>query len=337
MGRTELESTRGNERLEAEDIVFGTGPVGQAVTRTLLAENRRVRLYSKSGVAPKAFLSSLDASQRNLLATGGLDLFDRERLLGEVRGAKRLYHCVNTPYQEWESSLERIQDGLVAVAIKEKAVLVVADNLYGFARGLPKIDVDSPIDPPSRKGRLRVRLHEGLLEASARDGLRFTTVRASDYYGPGVTWQGVFGSRLFLDPLSRGRRPSLVGNPDMPHSYSHVGDFGRALVRAAFDDRARGRAWILPNDKTRTTREVATLFARKAGKEPRFMRIPRAGLAFVGVFDPLIRELLEVLYQKEEAYVVDGRHFAETFSFSPTPLEAGIEETLAWHRGVASA
>jgi nucleoside-diphosphate-sugar epimerase len=45
----------------------------------------------------------------------------------------------------------------------------------------------------------------------------------------------------------------------------------------------------------------------------------------------VLRELGEVLYQKEEKYVVDGSLFSSRFGFTPTPLEEGIRRTLEWY------
>jgi nucleoside-diphosphate-sugar epimerase len=57
-------------------------------------------------------------------------------------------------------------------------------------------------------------------------------------------------------------------------------------------------------------------------------------IAGLGLFNPLLRELVEMLYQKEEPYVVDGSQFARQFSFSPTTLEEGVRRTIEWYRRV---
>jgi len=58
---------------------------------------------------------------------------------------------------------------------------------------------------------------------------------------------------------------------------------------------------------------------------------PRALIALLGIFNPLLREVVEMLYQKEEPYVVDGSRFAREFDFAATPLEEGVRRTLAWY------
>ncbi len=80
-----------------------------------------------------------------------------------------------------------------------------------------------------------------------------------------------------------------------------------------------------------TSREVARLFFAAAGRGKEVSRIPRFLLAALGLFNPVIRELGEVLYQKEEKYVVDGSLFGSKFGFTPTPLEEGIRRTLKWY------
>jgi nucleoside-diphosphate-sugar epimerase len=54
----------------------------------------------------------------------------------------------------------------------------------------------------------------------------------------------------------------------------------------------------------------------------------------LGLFSPLLREIPEVLYQKEEPYVVDGGNFQRRFGFSPTTLEEGVRRTMAWYRAL---
>jgi nucleoside-diphosphate-sugar epimerase len=127
-----------------------------------------------------------------------------------------------------------------------------------------------------------------------------------------------------------------LGNLDLPHTFTYVEDYGRALATAALSPEAHGKAWIVPNDRTVTTRQVARLFFEAAGftngKAPKIQRVPRAAFAVAGLFSPLMREVLEVLYQKEEPYVVDGSRFRKAFGFEPTPLEEGVKRTLEWYR-----
>jgi len=318
-------------------VIFGNGPVGSSAARFLLSKGHSVRTVSRTGRRPPIVFDDLSGDEQNRLELRSVDALDPKAVLAASRGASHLYHCVNVPYQDWPRVLPGLQANLVAAALQEKAVLGVAENLYMYARGVPVISDDTPEDPPTRKGLLRKQLHEKLVDAGKADGLAWTSVRASDYYGPGAVFQSLFGTQLFLDPLFKGKRPRIVGSLDQPHTYTYVEDYGRALAVAALDPRAHGRSWIVPNDRTLTARQVAEMFFAAAGRKPAGRNaapgvIPRPLIAALGLFNPLLRELVEMLYQKEEPYVVDGSPFARLFSFLPTPLEEGVRRTIEWYR-----
>ncbi len=321
---------------EKVHVIFGNGPVGSAAARSLLEKGFRVRIACRSGRRPPVLFDELPADLAQRFEFVVADATNREDTLRAAQGASHIYHCANVLYQDWWRLLPPIQENLVAAALQERAVLAVSENLYMYARGVPVIDDTTPEIPPTRKGLLRKELHEQLVSAGTSQGLAWTSVRASDYYGPGAKLQSMFGTQLFLDPLFNGGRPRVVGALDQPHSVTYVEDYGRALAVAALDPRARGRSWIVPNDRSRTTREVAQVFFDAAGRKKTLGVIPRPLIAAAGIFNPLLREVVEMLYQKEEPYVVDGSRFAAAFSFTPTPLEEGVRRTLAWYERAVS-
>ncbi len=312
-------------------VVFGNGPVGSFAARTLLEKGLKVRIVSRTGSRPGGLFSDLPADQEKRLEFRAANALDGEAVFRESLGATHIYHCVNVPYQDWWKVLPRLQENLLNAARREGALLAVPENLYMYARGVPVMDENTPEIPPTRKGRLRKDLHDRLVEEGGTGKLAWTAVRASDYYGPGGMLQSVFGTDLFLDPLFNGKQPRVVGSLDQPHSYTYVEDFGRALVVAALDPRAHGRAWIVPNDRAMTARQAAEIFFKAAGKSARLAKIPRLLVTAAGLFNPLLREVTEMLYQKEEPYVVDGSRFAAQFGFAATPMEEGVRRTLAWY------
>lgn len=316
---------------EGVHVIFGTGPVGCSAARLLLEKGLRVRMVNRTGNRPDGLLEGLSRDEESRLEIKGADALDQARVLAVSAGATHIYHCANVSYELWNTVLPRLHGNLVETAVMHGAVLAVAENLYMYARGTDVINEATPELPPSRKGKLQHDLHGRLIEAGKHRGLKWVSVRASDFYGPGAILQSVFGTTRFLDPLFAGRRPGLLGDPDLPHTYTYVGDYGRALARAALTPEAHGRAWIVPNDRTMTSREVARLFFAAAAQGKDVSRIPRFLLTGLGLFNPVIRELGEVLYQKEEKYVVDGSLFSSKFGFTPTTLEEGIRRTLEWY------
>ncbi len=319
-------------------VIFGTGPVGCSAAGLLLEKGKRVRMVNRGGRRPTGAFLDLAPDLEARLEFASADATEEPSVRAAAAEATHVYYCANVLYQDWEKILPVIHANILRAATENGAVLAAAENLYMYARGVPVIDEKTPVDPPSHKGRLIQRLHENLADAGARGALRWTAARASDFYGPVATGQSLFGTERFLDPLFAGKRPLLWGNLDLPHTFTYVEDYGRALATAALSPEAHGKTWVVPNDRTVTTRELARLFFAAAGftngSTPKIRWMPRAGFALAGVFSPLMREMLEVLYQKEEPYVVDGSRFRDTFHFEPTSLEEGVRRTLAWYRRI---
>lgn len=318
-------------------VVFGTGPVGIATVEALLARGATVRVVNRSGRLPVAL-------EKRGVEARACDLLKPEEVTQAAAGAGTIFHCANPLYHQWASFHPRALANLVGAAMEDGALLAMADNLYMYARDGRPITEATAEAPPTRKGRIRHELTQTLRVAAEEKGLKWTAIRASDYYGPWSGGQSVFGTERFLDPLANGKRPALLGNADRLHSYTFVGDFGEALVRAASIPDAWGKAWICPNAPARTTREIASLFARAfastfsrnkeiAGIES-FGRIPKTMIQALGLFDPVIRELVEMLYQKEEDYIAVGASFTALTGMAATPLDEGIRKTVSWYRSL---
>ena len=61
---------------------------------------------------------------------------------------------------------------------------------------------------------------------------------------------------------------------------------------------------------------------------------PKLLLQLLSRFNADIREVLEMIYQVEEPFVVDGSKFTQTFGHQATPLPTAIQATVAWWRGL---
>ena len=104
------------------------------------------------------------------------------------------------------------------------------------------------------------------------------------------------------------------------------------LVTLGEDSRALGQVWHLPNAETLTTRQFIQRIARHAGMPVRVERTPRLVLSVVGLFNPTVRELVEMLYEFEEPFVVDDSKYVRTFGPGATPLDDALQHTVSWYR-----
>jgi nucleoside-diphosphate-sugar epimerase len=305
----------------ARHVVFGAGPVGLAVATELAARGRRVIVVNRSGRA------ELPAGVERRGGDASDPAFARE----VSAGASVVYDCLNPPYHRWPELFPPLQAGVLEGAAAAGARLVAMENLYLYGpNGGRPLTEDLPAAATSRKGVTRARMAEDLL-AAHRDGrVRVAIGRASDFFGPGVV-ASAMGERV-VRPALTGRRVQVIGDPDLPHTYSYVPDIGRALVLLGEREEALGQAWHLPSPPTVSTRRLLELLAAEAGQRARVQSLPRPLFRALGVVNRDLRELREMLYEFEEPFVADHGKFARAFGDLATPLEEAVGRTAAWYR-----
>ena len=302
------------------DVVIGTGPLGLAVARRLLAVDRRVRVVNRSG----------KADVPHGVEVAGGDIGDLEFARQACRGAYAIYLCAKPPYSHMADSFQPIMDGAIGAAMATDARLIYADSLYAYGPVSGPLTENLPYAATGPKGRARAHLATQLM-AAHRDGrVRATIGRASDFYGPGVIESSV-GERVFGSALA-GKPAGVLGNPDTRHTYTFIDDFARGLVTLGEHEEAFGQTWHVPSAETLTTREFITLIFEELRKPVKIRVNPRWLLSMVGVFNPTVREVREVLYQSEQPFVVDHSKYERAFGVETTPHRDAISRTLDWYR-----
>jgi nucleoside-diphosphate-sugar epimerase len=170
-----------------------------------------------------------------------------------------------------------------------------------------------------------------LMEAHVAGKVRVAVARASDFYGEAVL-RSTIGEIVFAE-LLRGRPARAIGNVDLPHTMTYVGDFGRAMVILGEHDAALGQVWHVPSaEPTMTVRQLVERVAGDAGCAPRVTVLKGRLLALVSIFHPMLRELRELRYQVEEPFILDHSKFVSTFGDIATPVDVAIRRTVAWYR-----
>jgi nucleoside-diphosphate-sugar epimerase len=303
-------------------VIFGTGAVGMSVMDELIRRGRRrVRMVNRSGRA---------RVPHGVEVVGG-DATDEAFAREASEGASVVYFALNPPYDKWPELFPPLQAGVLEGAASAGAKLVAMENLYmyGPTQGRPLTE-DLPHAPNTRKGRVRARMSEELMEAHSSGRVRIAIGRASDYFGPRVLVSAA-GEQVFGRAV-QGKSAQLAGDPDQPHTYSYAPDIGKGLVVLAEREEALGQTWHLPSPETLTTRQFVELIFEEVGKPARVQAAPKILLRAIGLFNPGIRETIEMLYEFEEPFVVDHSKFEEAFGEQATPLREAIRGTVRWYR-----
>lgn len=301
-------------------VVFGSGPLGLAVIDELFTTGKNVRVVNRSGKAEVPAGVEVVAADAN----------DPAQAAKACKNAEVVYHCANVAYEKWTTLFPPLTKGILAGAKSAGARLVYGDNLYAYGPDAETMTEDTPRKPAGGKPSMRAEMEALLLDAHRNGELEVAIAKGSDFYGPRVLVSQM-GSRVFPNLLS-GKAASVMGNPDLPHTYTYIRDFARVLVLIAEAPEAAGQVWHVPSAKTLTTRQFVERAAKIAGVQPKVSAMPRGMMNILALFIPILKELKEVMYQFEQPFVVDGSKVQETFGFTPTPLDETIGETINWYK-----
>jgi len=280
-----------------------------------------VRFVTRTGTGPAGF------------ETRQADASDAPGLRAAAEGATILVNAVGAPYHRWAELLPPVQTAVLRAAEATGAVAVFVDNLYGYDGSRMPLTEKTPQTPATRKGALRKALEDQWKAAHRAGKAKAVAVQASDYFGPGATRADTshLGSRFFPG-FEAGKPVQFLGDPGQPHSITYLPDFARALANVALSPESWGQSWICPSVGPTTFRSLAEDLGRLAGKPVKVGSVPRAMLRVLGVFVPVMKEVVEMLYQFEKPFTVDSAAFEARFGWKATGQDEAVRATWEAHR-----
>jgi nucleoside-diphosphate-sugar epimerase len=302
----------------ARHVVVGKGPVGSATARLLAAAGHEVVVLSRSG-----------GVSTSAIAHRAVDAADAAALSAAAAGAAAVYNAVNPAYTAWATDWPPVAAALLTAAERSGAVLVTMGNLYGYGRPVGPMTPQSPLAATDTKGRVRARMWLDALAAHEAGRVRVAEARASDFVGPEVP-AGASHLMRQLPRLRAGRRAWVIGDPDVPRSWSYLPDVAATLVTLGADERAWGRAWHVPSSPPLSQRQALGDLARAMGRTPPPVTgVPWPALRAAGLAVPLVRELVAVRHQWDGEFVLDWSETTATFGLTATPWEEVVAAAVA--------
>ena len=308
-------------------ILLGAGgAIATPLASELLSQGESVRLVSRSGHA----LPGAEPVRADL--TRGAEV------LGAVEQSSVVYLIDGLPYSTavWREEWPKVMRNTIAACSAKGAKLLFFDNVYMYGKVRGPMNEDTPVAPCSRKGEIRARIADLLLSATGRGDLKALIARSADFYGPYARGSSV-PMLLVIERLADGKNAQWLVNPHARHSLTYTLDCGKALSLLARSENAYGQVWHLPTASPPLTGEefigiAARKFDRKFDVSPRYSVLGRGSIRIAGVFNPLVRETYEMLYQNDEEYIFDSSKFCKHFGFTPTPYEEGIGSAVDYAR-----
>jgi nucleoside-diphosphate-sugar epimerase len=117
----------------------------------------------------------------------------------------------------------------------------------------------------------------------------------------------------------------------VPRSLSYTPDCAKAIYILSQHANAFNKTWILPSAKPALTgKQFIALASKYMNGKNSVQVLPAWLIGFIGLFNPTMKEIHEMLYQDKYGYVLDSSKFENTFDFVPTNYEKGIKATAEW-------
>ena len=186
-----------------------------------------------------------------------------------------------------------------------------------------------PINPPSRKGKVRESIACRVMDHVKNGALQALIARSADFYGPSIEGNSILTETVFK-PLSQGKKATWLGRPDKKHSFTFTPDAARATALLGNTPEAYGDIWHLPTAPDPFTgKQWVEHIAGALHAKPRFRVAPKGMVGFLGLFSSVMRETHEMMYQYDRDYVFDSSKFEASFKLKPTPYEEGIRQVVA--------
>lgn len=305
--------------MNTHTIIGAGGAIGSPLAAELIKQGQPVRLLSRSGAQMQG------AESRKT------DVFDLQSLTQSLEGSKVAYLTVGLEYKlsVWREKWPRLMQNVIEACAHHGTSLIFFDNVYMYGKVAGKMTEETPYNPCSKKGEIRARVANLLMEATQKGQLKASIARSADFYGPWADKQsGLY--ILALKNLAAGKKAQGLGDPTRLHSFTYTLDCAKALVLLANDPESFNQIWHMPTaHPPLSVLELVKIAEQEIGlPEKGISTIPEWMLTLLGIFMPVMKELVEMNYQNRFDYWFDSSKFETRYNFSPTSYQQGIHDTV---------
>jgi len=303
-----------------QTILGSGGAIGIELAKALKEYTTQIRLVSRN---PKK------VNETDELFSA--DLLNPSEVNEAMKGSTIVYVTVGFPYnlKIWKENWPRFTNNIIDACITNKCKLVFFDNIYMYDPDhLNGMNEETPINPPSKKGKIRAEIANMILSKVKEGKLTALIARAADFYGPGIKNTSMLTETVFK-PLSIGKKANWMASLNFKHSFTYTPDAGKATALLGNSEKAYNQVWHLPTaENPFTGREWINTIAKEMNVKPKTQTATKFIVRLLGLFIPLMREMPEMMYQYDRDYVFNSDKFTAHFDFKVTPYLDGIKEII---------
>ncbi len=303
-------------------LLGAAGAIGKSISDALSHQGREYRVIGRNRASLE---NAFGRDPKAEIVTWNPD--DPSSARTALRGSGTIVYLIGVPYDQFRLHpilMRKTLDAAIAEGV-EKILLIGTVYPYGPPQTTP-VKEDHPREPNTFKGRMRKEQEDALLEADAAGKIRGSVLRLPDFYGPKV-------EKSFLDGLfnaaAKGGTANMLGPIDNPHEFVFVPDAGPVVSALIDQDAAWGRVWHLAGVGAVTQRDLMERVFKMAGRKPRYRVAGKTMLRVLGLFNPIMRELVEMNYLLTTPILLDDSALRNLLGdIRKTPYDEGLRLSL---------
>ena len=299
-------------------VLGASGGMGYALVRELVSRGIEVVAFARGEVRLKALFEK----ESNISIYVG-DALVKENVSQAAKDVDVIFHAVNFPYPVWDATHLLVIDILIHVANAQQAKIALVDNIYAYgAASKEAISEDTQKDPHTKKGKIRLAMEDKLKASNVPSMI----VHFPDFYGP-------FAESTMLHETLKNvvqhKSANFVGSTHVAREFIYTYDGAKAMVELALRESTYNQNWNIPAAYPITGDELIQIIREETGYEKPIRTVSKTMIRFIGLFQPFMREMVEMMYLTETPVVLSGQKYESEIGPVPvTSYQNGIRETV---------
>jgi nucleoside-diphosphate-sugar epimerase len=301
-----------------QTILGANGTIALELSKHLPTYTDKIRQVSRK---PRKFNTTDE--------TVSADFLNYEQTEKAVAGSEVAYLLAGLPYKTslWQEQWPKVMKNVIDACKKHNTKLVFFDNVYGYGLVKGVMTEETPLNPTSKKGEVRAKIATMLLDEIKAGNLNGMIVRGADFYGPNALLSLTY--QMVTMKLKAKKSSQWMGDIKKIHTFTYTPDAGKATAILGNTPSAYNQTWHALTSKDKITGEQYVKMASELMNRPnKIQALPKFGVQLLGLFVPVLKEFVEMMYQYENDYIFDSTKFEKAFNLQATEYKVGIAETL---------
>lgn len=297
-------------------ILGAGGAVANALTRELLNNNQTIRLVSRKPI---------QQTGKNI-TWNKADLLNYHEVLEAVKGSTVIYLTAGLVYNKttWQQQWPVIMQNVINATKQTGARLVFFDNIYMYGLVNGPITEDTPYNPVSVKGEVRAKIATNLMDEVKAGNINASIARAADFYG--TENLNSFLDMMVIDKFAKKQRAQWVGDVNKLHNFSYIPDMGKAVYLLGQNPDSDNQIWHMPTAAPLSGKQFIEIIAGTYNVAPKYLSVKKFMMQLFGLFDPLVKDTVEMYYQYNHDYNFNSAKFEKAFNFKLTTYQDGFKQ-----------